>query len=309
MASHFRTPEAGAGAPSAPDMDAHASHFALSSDAGDQFAQQPAPGAPADPFAPQADPFAVAPGDTGAFLASAGGSRLRQGVAQPSAAVPPVVPVVPTAASPLGAAVPDPLAPAAPVAPEISADQRAEVADLDAALSSADFTTFFAPVEASRKEQARQAGVDPVILFEHVTKVYPAQPNKPALDDVNIEIYPGEFVLFGGPLRLRQDDAAAHHDARTSSPRRAACSWRGRTSCASRTARSRSSAARSAPCSRTSSCCRARRSTRTSRSCFSASASPAASSASRCPRCCAWWAWPIRWIPCPISSRAASSSA
>ena len=47
-------------------------------------------------------------------------------------------------------------------------------------------------------EQAREAGVDPVIVMEHVTKIYPAQPNKPALEDVNIEIYPGEFVFLVG---------------------------------------------------------------------------------------------------------------
>ena len=29
-------------------------------------------------------------------------------------------------------------------------------------------------------------------------KIYPAQPNKPALDDINIEIYPGEFVFLVG---------------------------------------------------------------------------------------------------------------
>ena len=39
---------------------------------------------------------------------------------------------------------------------------------------------------------------DSVILMEHVTKIYPAQPNKPALDDINIEIYPGEFVFLVG---------------------------------------------------------------------------------------------------------------
>ena len=48
------------------------------------------------------------------------------------------------------------------------------------------------------KKMAKQAGVEPVILMEHVTKIYPAQPNKPALDDINIEIYPGEFVFLVG---------------------------------------------------------------------------------------------------------------
>lgn len=39
---------------------------------------------------------------------------------------------------------------------------------------------------------------NPVITFEHVSKVYEAQPNKPALDDVSLHIYPGEFVFLVG---------------------------------------------------------------------------------------------------------------
>ena len=39
---------------------------------------------------------------------------------------------------------------------------------------------------------------EPVITFDHVTKVYPAQPNKPALDDVSLQIYAGEFLFLVG---------------------------------------------------------------------------------------------------------------
>lgn len=87
-------------------------------------------------------------------------------------------------------------------APSTDADERRQVADLDAALASPDFTTVFAPIsedrDASQRAAARQAGVEPVILMEHLTKVYPAQPNKAALDDINLEIYPGEFVFLVG---------------------------------------------------------------------------------------------------------------
>ena len=38
----------------------------------------------------------------------------------------------------------------------------------------------------------------PVITFEHVTKIYPAQPNKPALDDVSVQIFAGEFIFLVG---------------------------------------------------------------------------------------------------------------
>ncbi|NPD31150.1 cell division ATP-binding protein FtsE [Eggerthellaceae bacterium zg-1084] len=43
----------------------------------------------------------------------------------------------------------------------------------------------------------QQVGV-PVITFEHVTKVYPAQPKRPALDDISLQIYAGEFVFLVG---------------------------------------------------------------------------------------------------------------
>ncbi len=38
----------------------------------------------------------------------------------------------------------------------------------------------------------------PVITFDHVTKVYAAQPNKPALSDITVQIYAGEFVFLVG---------------------------------------------------------------------------------------------------------------
>lgn len=48
------------------------------------------------------------------------------------------------------------------------------------------------------EDTAPQYTGNPVITFEHVTKVYEAQPNKPALNDVSLHIFPGEFVFLVG---------------------------------------------------------------------------------------------------------------
>ena len=195
MGNHFRRPEEGQGAPDAPlggQIPPATSHFSLSSDSGEPqqdqsrfevIGQEGAPAAPATGYTPST----LDPGDTGAFLASAGVTRIEtEQVPSPA----------PLSAAPMTGAIPDPADPFA--APEVTSDQAEEVADLDAALASPDFTSVFAPVGDSRKKMAREAGVEPVILMEHVTKIYPAQPNKPALDDVNLEIYPGEFVFLVG---------------------------------------------------------------------------------------------------------------
>ena len=38
----------------------------------------------------------------------------------------------------------------------------------------------------------------PTISLQNVTHIYPSQPNKPALDNVSLDIYPGEFVFVVG---------------------------------------------------------------------------------------------------------------
>ncbi len=47
------------------------------------------------------------------------------------------------------------------------------------------------------EDAPRQTG-EPVIAFDHMTKVYPAQPNRPALHDISLQIYAGEFVFLVG---------------------------------------------------------------------------------------------------------------
>ena len=46
-------------------------------------------------------------------------------------------------------------------------------------------------------QQSQPMGA-PVITFDHVTKVYQAQPNKPSLHDISLQIYVGEFVFLVG---------------------------------------------------------------------------------------------------------------
>ncbi len=101
--------------------------------------------------------------------------------------------------------VPSPAAPAASQpassgAPSMGISTEAEqIQDVNEALQSPDFTQVFAPVTgATPGEAARAQGAQPVISMSHVTKVYPAQPNKPALEDISFDIYPGEFVFLVG---------------------------------------------------------------------------------------------------------------
>ncbi len=189
MGNHFRTSGAGDDAPKT-QAGVQGSRFATPDSEGQPVAQ--APVQPADQAQPASDPFAYNPTSDVALSGTAGFEPVQAVTArveqpQAGAATP----------QPTMAGIPDPTQPAAPV---VERDQAAEVASLDNALNNPDFTSVFAPIDpqASRKKMAKQAGVEPVILMEHVTKIYPAQPNKPALDDINIEIYPGEFVFLVG---------------------------------------------------------------------------------------------------------------
>lgn len=176
----------------------------------------------------QSDPLAQHAASAGDASAAQSAANPMLNIPSPAAPAQPRVDVPDPSVDPVGpstpslAGIPDPSAPAASPAapaaavtapdvfmtsagaagPSTDADEARQIRDLDAALQNPDFTSVFAPADLDRaqerKKMARQAGVEPVILTEHLTKIYPAQPNKPALDDVNIEIYPGEFVFLVG---------------------------------------------------------------------------------------------------------------
>ena len=176
----------------------------------------------------QSDPLAQHAASAGDASAAQSAANPMLNIPSPAAPAQPRVNVPDPSVDPVGpstpslAGIPDPSAPAAAPAataaavtapdvfmtsagsagPSTDADEARQIRDLDAALQNPDFTSVFAPADLDRaqerKKMVRQAGVEPVILTEHLTKIYPAQPNKPALDDVNIEIYPGEFVFLVG---------------------------------------------------------------------------------------------------------------
>jgi cell division transport system ATP-binding protein len=92
-------------------------------------------------------------------------------------------------ATPDAAAIPDPLAEPAPVAdPFVGAVQDA-VARQDTGTAR---PFIDEPAPAVSREGT------PTISLRNVTVIYPSQPNKPALDDVSLDIYPGEFVFLVG---------------------------------------------------------------------------------------------------------------
>ena len=199
MGNHFRKPGDGT-APQQGAAPAPAPRHQAPAAPEDESRLFPQPAVPAGQSEP--DPFAYTPSPD-----------LFDGVAaQPAPVAAPQVPSVPDPAAPAAplSSLPSPDQPATPAStgvfmtqagPAVAStdlSEQRQIADVDQALQSPDFTSVFAPVGDSRKKMAREAGVEPVILMEHLTKIYAAQPNKPALDDVNLEIYPGEFVFLVG---------------------------------------------------------------------------------------------------------------
>lgn len=79
----------------------------------------------------------------------------------------------------------------APAAIAVSEDKGLDVT------SQPGFTSVFAPLESDNGPVVPHTGT-PTISLKNATLVYPAQPNKPALEDVSLDIYPGEFVFVVG---------------------------------------------------------------------------------------------------------------
>lgn len=57
--------------------------------------------------------------------------------------------------------------------------------------------SVFAPLQDDGNRVVPHTG-RPTISLRNATLIYPAQPNKPALDQVSLDIYPGEFVFVVG---------------------------------------------------------------------------------------------------------------
>ena len=195
MGNHFRKPGDGQAAPAVEDPRlsvVSAEIDAAPEDTGVTPVSDPFVYAPAPESTASAEPVA---GDADSTNPSAAAASVPEPLnAQPGLMNIPS-PTNPVSASDTGAFMAS--AGAVDFTPADESEQR-QVASLDEALQNPDFTSVFAPVDDSRAKMAREAGVEPVILMEHLTKIYDAQPNKPALDDVNIEIYPGEFVFLVG---------------------------------------------------------------------------------------------------------------
>jgi cell division transport system ATP-binding protein len=61
-----------------------------------------------------------------------------------------------------------------------------------------DGITSYAGLSSNGMPQVPHDEGTPTISYRNVTLIYKAQPNKPALEDVSVDIYPGEFVFIVG---------------------------------------------------------------------------------------------------------------
>lgn len=74
-------------------------------------------------------------------------------------------------------------------------DEPAESVDESEARPVAD--NIYSSLASDDDQPAAHTG-NPTISFKNVTLIYPSQPDKPALDDLSVDIYPGEFVFVVG---------------------------------------------------------------------------------------------------------------
>ncbi len=58
--------------------------------------------------------------------------------------------------------------------------------------------SFTSSMRAARRAAGVPANAKPAIFFDNVTKIYEAQPDKPALENINLKVFPGEFVFLVG---------------------------------------------------------------------------------------------------------------
>ncbi len=81
---------------------------------------------------------------------------------------------------------------------EHPSEQQSQIVTASAAADDGtDGITSYAGLAGDAQHQVPHEGT-PTISFQHVTLIYKAQPNKPALEDVSVDIYPGEFVFIVG---------------------------------------------------------------------------------------------------------------
>ena len=95
--------------------------------------------------------------------------------------------------------VAEPVAEPAPVAEEPEAVHVVTAAEPEDAPSDAQQVSqnVYSSLASDDAPAVQRTGT-PTVSFKNVTLIYPAQPNKPALDNVSLDIYPGEFVFVVG---------------------------------------------------------------------------------------------------------------
>ena len=115
--------------------------------------------------------------------------------AEPVPEVAPQPEAAPVEAAPAESVVPDVAPSEEAVAPEavhvVTAAEPAESAQQPTKES------VYSSLAGSDAPAVERTGT-PTVSFKNVTLIYPAQPNKPALDNVSLDIYPGEFVFVVG---------------------------------------------------------------------------------------------------------------